>query len=46
MAARFALTGGVLVATSIEGAVPLLVTSAGLLLGRAVVLRREGRRAG
>lgn len=44
MASRFALTGGVLLVTSIEGAIPLLVTSAGLMLGRAVVLRRGGRR--
>lgn len=45
MAARFALTAGVLVLASLEGATPLLVTSAGLMLGRAAVLRRERQRA-
>ena len=40
MAARFALLGGVLVAVSLEGTMPLLVTALGVLLARAVVLRR------
>jgi hypothetical protein len=40
IAARFALLGGVLVAVSLEGAMPLLATALGVLLARAAVLRR------
>ena len=40
MAARFALLAGVLTAVSLEGAMPLLATALGVLLARAVVLRR------
>ena len=40
MAARFALLGGVLTAASFQGAMPLLATALGVLLARAVVLRR------
>jgi F1F0 ATPase subunit 2 len=40
MAARFALLGGVLIAVSLEGAMPLLATALGVLLARAAVLRR------
>ena len=40
MAVRFALLGAVLVAVSLEGAMPLLATALGVLLARAVVLRR------
>lgn len=40
MAARFTLLGGVLVAVSLEGAMPLLATTLGVLLARAAVLRR------
>jgi F1F0 ATPase subunit 2 len=40
MAARFALLGGVLLAASLEGAMPLLATALGVLLARAAVLRR------
>lgn len=39
-AARFALLGGVLALTSIEGAGPLLETMLGVLVARSVVLRR------
>ena len=40
MAVRFAVLGGVLTAASFEGALPLLATASGVLLARAVVLRR------
>ena len=40
MAARFVLLGGILTAASFEGAVPLLATVLGVLLARAMVLRR------
>ena len=40
MAGRFALLGGVLTATSLEGAMPLLTTAIGLFAARAVVVRR------
>ncbi len=40
MAVRFAVLGGVLTAASFEGAMPLLVTSLGMLVARALVLSR------
>ena len=40
MAVRFAVLGGVLTAASFEGAMPLLVTALGVLVARALVLRR------
>ena len=40
MAVRFALLGGVLLAVSLEGAMPLLATALGVLLARVAVLRR------
>jgi len=40
MAARLVLLGGILTALSLEGALPLLSTAIGMLLARAVVLRR------
>jgi F1F0 ATPase subunit 2 len=40
MAARFGLLGGVLLAVSLEGAMPLLATAVGVLLARAAVLHR------
>lgn len=39
-AARLALLGGALWATSLEGAMPLLATALGVLLARAAVMRR------
>ncbi len=39
---RFVLLGGVLTLISLEGALPLLVTALGVLVARAVVLRRAG----
>ncbi len=44
LAARFALTGGVLAAAAVAGSAPLLATAVGLMFGRAVVLGREERR--
>ena len=43
MAVRFAVLGGVLTAASFEGAMPLLVTALGVLVARALVLRRAGQ---
>jgi F1F0 ATPase subunit 2 len=40
MIGRFLLLGGLLMLTSLEGALPLLATALGVLLGRAVVMRR------
>jgi F1F0 ATPase subunit 2 len=40
MVARFLLLGGVLTAVSFEGAMPLLATAGGVLIARAVVMRR------
>ena len=40
MVVRFAVLGGVLLAVSLEGAMPLLATALGVLLARAAVLRR------
>ena len=40
---RFALLGGVLTLASLEGALPLLVTALGVLIGRSAVMRRVGR---
>lgn len=40
VAVRFLLLGLVLTAASFEGAMPLLVTAAGVLVARAVVIRR------
>lgn len=40
--ARFALLGGALTLTSLMGALPLLLTALGVLIARAVVLRRAG----
>jgi hypothetical protein len=39
MAARFAILSGVLVLTSLEGAVPLLATALGVMAGRFLVIR-------
>jgi len=44
-AGRFALTGPVLVVAALQGAGPLLAAAAGLLAGRRLVMRREGRSA-
>jgi F1F0 ATPase subunit 2 len=40
MAVRFLLLGGVLTAASLEGAMPLLATAAGVFIARAIVMRR------
>jgi F1F0 ATPase subunit 2 len=40
IAARFVLLGTVLTAVSFEGALPLLATAGGILIARAIVLRR------
>jgi N-ATPase, AtpR subunit len=39
MVGRFALLGGVLTLASLEGALPLLVTALGVLIGRSAVMR-------
>jgi len=40
---RFALVGAGLALASLQGAVPLLLAAAGLLIGRQLVMRREER---
>lgn len=40
MAVRFTVLGGVLTAASFEGAMPLLTTALGVLVARALVVRR------
>ncbi|WP_020176295.1 ATP synthase subunit I [Methyloferula stellata] len=40
MIGRFALLGVLLIAASLEGALPLLITALGVLLGRWLVMRR------
>ena len=40
---RFALLGGVLTLASLEGALPLLMTALGVLIGRSVVMRSVGK---
>ena len=40
MIGRFVLLGGLLTLASLEGALPLLVMAFGVLIGRAVVMRR------
>ena len=42
LAGRFALLGGALTLVSLEGALPLLMTALGVLIGRFVVVRRLG----
>jgi F1F0 ATPase subunit 2 len=37
---RFVLLGGLLTLASLEGALPLLATALGVLIGRSVVMRR------
>ncbi len=45
MLGRIVILGGVLTLVSFEGAAPLIATAAGVLLARALVTRRIGRRA-
>jgi F1F0 ATPase subunit 2 len=40
---RFALLGGVLTLASLEGALPLLMTALGVLIGRSAVMRSVGK---
>jgi F1F0 ATPase subunit 2 len=40
---RFAVLGGMLTLASIEGALPLLVTALGVLIGRSAVMRSVGK---
>jgi len=40
---RFALLGGVMMLASLEGALPLLVTALGVLIGRSAVMRSVGK---
>jgi F1F0 ATPase subunit 2 len=40
---RFALLGGMLTLASLEGALPLLVTALGVLIGRSAVMRSIGK---
>jgi F1F0 ATPase subunit 2 len=40
---RFALLGGVLTLVSLEGALPLLMTALGVLIGRSAVMRSVGK---
>jgi F1F0 ATPase subunit 2 len=39
MTGRFAVLGGLVTLTSLEGALPLLATALGILFGRAIVMR-------
>jgi hypothetical protein len=40
MLARFAILGGILALTALEGATPLLATALGIMAGRFLVMRR------
>jgi hypothetical protein len=43
MVGRFALLAGMLTLASLEGALPLLVTALGVLIGRSAVMRSVGK---
>lgn len=45
MIGRFVLLGGLLTLASLEGALPLLMTALGVLVGRAIVMRHTRQAA-
>jgi len=42
MIGRFMVLGGLLILASLQGALPLLVTAVGILIGRAALMRQVG----